>query len=620
MGTHITKVKSLSMDSWSSDQVEHMKRVGNVASNRIYNPQNTRPPIPFDADEADSAMERFIRQKYQERTERAPAPARHHTGSTNSDDQPPPLPPKPGSRFGFRSASSIFPLSSKSKRQAAATAQLEYEQQQQRARSPSPDRRSKPSKVFGTSVGSDDPHDLEMKLATLRDMGFRDEKRNTTVLKGLKGNLEKSIETLVRLGEGASTGGLAKPGSGPSSRSRTPVSASAGLTIDRTRGREQPKSSSNPFDALDSPRSPLPPQSSQSTGSMQPAQVGNNPFQQPQSSNPFGLNPSQSQYALNQSFQNMAVTPSQPLFPNHTGGFPAQQQSQLQLLYQQSMTPPVPSIPQQYHPPIIYENAGQQPQQNYNPFMQQQQQVPPINTSFQSNPYAQVLSAPAIQTRNFFNSPIDQSPMQHQGRQVFYDNGVQQQAQMQQQQQMPQTPQAQQSNPFFQNSQQQVTQQQMPQLTQQQALPQSYDFQGQQQAQFQQQRQQTFPLMPQQTGRADKRSILDLYNYPQLAPTPLHQQQDQSEIQNAPAPSDAQQQTNLPNPVPAPMAGSKNPFMYSGGSGVQRPAGDAGMGAYAPAQQGARHVSQESLSVDTGGWNGRHSPDAWGTISSRSVR
>lgn len=39
------------------------------------------------------------------------------------------------------------------------------------------------------------------------------------------------------------------------------------------------------------------------------------------------------------------------------------------------------------------------------------------------------------------------------------------------------------------------------------------------------------------------------------------------------------------------------------------------------AQNGARHVSQESVSVEAGGWqNGRHSPDAWGTISARSAR
>ena len=579
---------------------QNMKRVGNVASNRIYNPQNTRPPVPFDADEADSAMERFIRHKYQERA--ASVPVRHNTGSTNSDDQPPPLPPKTGSRFGFRSASSIFPLSSKSRRQAAA-AQREFEAG---ARSPSPDRRNKPSKVFGTSVGSDDPQDLDMKLAQLREMGFRDEKRNITVLKGLKGNLEKSVETLVRLGEGSNPGGL-KPDSGPSSRTRTPVSASAGLTINRTRERELPKISGNPFDALDSPASPLQPQSSQSTGSLQPKQMGNNPYQQP-SSNPFGLMPSQSQYSLNQAFQNMAVSSSQPLFPNHTGGFPAQLQSQVPQLYQQSMTPPVPSMPQQHYPPVIYENPAQQPQQNYNPFMQQQQHIPPIDTTFPSNPYGQHFSAPAAQTRNFFNSPVEQSPMQQQGQQSFY-NSLQPQAQ--------QTP-IQQSNPFFQNSQQHMPQQE-PQQPQQ-----TYDFQAQQQAQFQQQRQQTFPLMPQQTGRADKRSILDLYNYPQLAPTPLHQQQNQSEMQNTPMAPNAQQQQlqqqgSVPNPVATPMAGSRNPFMNTWGSGVQSPAG-SGMGQYMPAQNGARHVSQESMSVDTGGWTGRHSPDAWGTISSRSVR
>jgi hypothetical protein len=604
----------MSLRVWTVSNIwQNMKRIGNVASNRIYNPQNTRPPVPFDADEADSAMERFIRQKYQERT--VPAPARHNTGSTNSDDQPPPLPPKTGSRFGFRSASSIFPLSSKARRQAAAVAaQSEFEQ---RARSPSPGRRNKPSKVFGTSVGSDDPQDLDEKLAKLRDMGFRDERRNVTVLKGLNGNLEKSIETLVRLGEGSSSGGLSKPDSGLSSRSRTPISASTGFTIDRTREREQPQSSNNPFDALDSPRSPLPPQSSQSTGSMaKPNQIGNNPYQQTQSSNPFGLMPSQSQYSLNQAFQNMAVSTSQPLFPNHTGGFPAQQQSQIQQLYQQSMTPPVPSIPQQYYPPVIYETSSQQPQQNYNPFMQQQQPIPQINTNFQSNPYSQQLSAPPAQTRNFFNSPIEQSPMQQQGQQSFYDNGFQQQAQMQPQQ----TPQAQQSNPFFQNNQQQMPQQQMPQQMQQQVPQQSYDFQGQQQVPFQQQRQQTFPLMPQQTGRADKRSILDLYNYPQLAPTPLHQHQNQSDVQGTAAVlTDSQQQRSASNPVAAAMAGSRNPFMSSGGSGVQSPAGDPGMGQFA-AQNGARHVSQESMSVDTGGWTGRHSPDAWGTISSRSVR
>ena len=43
---------------WSSSNLrQNMKRVGNIASNRVYNPQNANPPIPLDVDEADSAME-----------------------------------------------------------------------------------------------------------------------------------------------------------------------------------------------------------------------------------------------------------------------------------------------------------------------------------------------------------------------------------------------------------------------------------------------------------------------------------------------------------------------------------------------------------------------------------
>ncbi|KAG4443959.1 hypothetical protein IFR05_000599 [Cadophora sp. M221] len=616
LGTHITKVKSLSMDSWSNEQVENMKRVGNVASNKIYNPQNTRPPIPFDADEADSAMERFIRGKYVERATKAPI--RNNTGSTNSDDQPPPLPPKPGSRFGFRSASSIFPLSSRAKKEAA---KQDFDTGHQR--SPSPPR-NKQSRIFGASVGADGMDDLEMKLAKLRDMGFRDERRNTAVLKGLSGNLEKSIETLVRLGEG---GGLKSPeiaAPPPNSRSRTPVGASTGLTIDRTRDVPS-RSSSNPFDMLDKPPPIAPPQSSQSTGGLaSPQTMGNNPYQQAQNSNPFGLAPSQSQYNLNQAFQNMSVQSSQPLFPNHTGGFSGPQPLTHQQLYQQSMTPPVPSVPQQYYPSVIYENPGQQPQQvqpqqqqnSYNPFMQQQQQqqppqAPTLNTNFASNPYNQQLATP----QSMYQSPMEHSPAQQYGA-AFFNNGTMQQPQQPQQQQ--------QMNPFLnQNAPQQMNPyfNQQPQAQLQQNPQQGFD----QQQQYQQQRQQTYPQIPQQTLRADKRSIMDLYNYPQLAPAApqlvQQPQQNLSRMQPNPEMPTSDQQRSVSNPMATQVAGTNNPFASSGGAPSQNSGVDTlgQMGQFAPKSNGSRHVSQES--VDAGGWtNGRHSPDAWGSISARSMR
>ena len=139
-------------------------------------------------------------------------------------------------------------------------------------------------------------------------------------------------------------------------------------------------------------------------------------------------------------------------------------------------------------------------------------------------------------------------------------------------------------------------------------------------------RQQTYPLMAQQTGRADKRSILDLYNYPQLAPTPQQPQQNsgQAQVQTANASQgNYEQPRSVSNPVPANMAGSKNPFASSGGA-AQNPGGDTlgNMASFASNQNGARHASQESMSVDAGGWNGsgRHSPDAWGSITARSLR
>ncbi|ESZ98510.1 hypothetical protein SBOR_1172 [Sclerotinia borealis F-4128] len=607
LGTHITKVKSLSMDSWSKDQVEHMKKVGNVASNRIYNPKNTRPPIPIDADEADSAMERFIRQKYSNGPQ---LQKRNNTGSTSSDDHPPPLPPKTGTKFGFRSASSIFPLSSKAKKDNA-DARAEFEDYNQ---APSPPRKNKHSRIFGTSLDATD--DLESKMAKLRELGFRDEKRNTTVLKGLSGNLEKSIETLVRLGEGGSSAKTASSinSSGP----RTPASP-PGLSLGRLQAASPTatSTSNNPFDRLDHPTFPQV-QSTHSTGSMAQAHnqmMGVNPYQNTASTNPFGLMPSQSQLNLNQAFQNMSVTSQQPLFPHHTGGPPSPQPPPVQQLYQQSMTPPVSSISQHHYPPVIYENPGQQPQSqqfdrnkmNTNPFMQQAPpQAPPlINTNLPSNPFMQQ----SVLNQTLFASPITQTLQQQyppggytmggqnsspQQMNPFFNQTNMQQQQQQQQQQQGLQPQY--------GYQQQQQQQQQPQYQQPQAQP--------QQLQYDQYRQQTYPMMPQQTGRlVDKRSILDLYNRPQLAPTQMQQQQQQQQpdpIQYQ-APPQAEE---IPQPHGQVSGGNNNPFMSNVAAAPIRGTNTAiGSG---------RQISRESMMIDAGGWqNGRHSPDAWGQISGR---
>ncbi|KAG8876766.1 hypothetical protein FRB97_003947 [Tulasnella sp. 331] len=68
LGTHISKVKSVTLDTWTKEQVESMKELGpNTKANAIYNPDIRRNPAPtntFDS-ERDSELETFIRNKYQ---------------------------------------------------------------------------------------------------------------------------------------------------------------------------------------------------------------------------------------------------------------------------------------------------------------------------------------------------------------------------------------------------------------------------------------------------------------------------------------------------------------------------------------------------------------------------
>lgn len=543
-----------------------MKRNGNLLANRAYNPQNAKPPIPLDVDEVDSAMERFIRQKYEQRSFSGGTgrpTVRQNTGSTrSSEEQPPPLPPKPGKRFGFglRAASSTFPLS----RTARESPPESPDGRTGFGGPPSPIRVNKQSRIFGASIGGTGAT-FESKLATLKDMGFPDEKRNSTVLKGLSGNLERAVETLVRLGEG----------NVPSSRARTALppgnTSNNSWAADRPPTVASPVKSSNPFDQLtahppmqNQPTAQPAPQHEQSNGG-----YFSNPQGQSNTFNPFDAPiqiPSSSQ-TLEQTFQRSQV--SQPLFPNATGGYPSQQQQLQQARYQQSMTPPVPQLPQQYTF-SSYTQQQQPPLENYNPFFQTTQQP-------SSNPYASSQQLPAS------TNPYAVQP---------YNNTF-----------------------FIQNQPLQPQQQQLPQFS---GFAQQYPNHVTPQYSYQQAQ----PLIPQQTGRIDKTSILALYNYPQLAPAPLQHPSSGPDSTNPP---DQPPLPKLPPGVPPPhgqrsvtmpatlSADSRNPFLPVGG------VSDVGSRPAAHANGGSRHVSQES--VDVGGFqSGRHSPDAFASLSARFVR
>ncbi|KAL6716502.1 Protein gts1 [Lecanora helva] len=601
------------MDTWSNDQVDLMKRNGNANVNRTFNPHNTKPSIPLDVDEVDTVLEKFIRQKYDQQifsnSQRRPA-ARNDTGSTrSSEDQPPPLPPKPGKRFGFglRSASSALPL----QRNGPTSPPHSPSSANAFSGPPSPLRVNKQSRVFGASIGGGGG-ELEAKLTQLKDMGFHDERRNAQILKGLGGNLERTIESLVRLGEGST----------PDSRSRTPnlprnvavsqplppppnvqtVGVVNGLSFENN-GMVSPTSSGSQGQPPHQNIDPMKAQVARNFTSPDPYQQQQQP-PPPQTKpyNPFDTSDS----SLQNAFQGMQIS-TQPLFPNATGGYPSHPPQPQETRFQ-TMTPPVPQVPQQYMQHNPYAQPSVHPPQNYNPFYQSVQQSVPA--PFSTNPYTMNIPQQTVQPQNISQQQQESIPQplnngySTEASQVY--SSLAQNGSLQQRQ----PGQHHCSNPYIaqhsvidpaqhtvQNQNQPNSLQNQPQVQQTQSFN---PFQPQ-------------PLLPQQTGRVDKSSILALYNYPQLAPPPLPTNQTTIPSDTAAEPTPGPEIKTAHRSVTMPVqlsSGSRNPFQTATPLQV-------GMNGHPPA--GFRHASQES--VDVGGLqNGRHSPDAFASLSARYVR
>lgn len=535
-----------------------MKAVGNNVNNRQFNPNGAKPSIPLDIDEVDSAMERFLRQKYEHRAfevgSRRPT-VKHHTGSTSSDE-PPPLPPKPNAtRFGFgaRSVSSPY-LSSSHNRLNQDSPPLSPDSLRYNGRSPSPPKVDKYTRNYAALVGSTG-ESMESKLASLKDMGFSDAKRNTVVLKGLGGNMEKTVESLIRLGEG--TAGQSR------SRAPNPPSFDELVTV-----AEKPKvmapapPSNNPFERPPT-NAQLPP-TPHTTGSQQtfpPPPISTQESRADGggfSYNPFGNFVNTQPHSAE--LLSSGVQISQPSLQNAAGGVSLQQQTQPQL--GSTFTKTLPAAPQHAYtypqPQLIQPQSTQQPpgmaNGTANPFLHQ---PPQYQTA--TNPYVPV-----------------------QGIHPYLSG------------QLAQTQPADANASFL--------------YSQQQHMP---PFSGQ-------------ADVPEQPVRADKSSIMALFNYPHLAPAPLPTASPTTLSPTAELPlSNSQTQPPLlvngptrsvSTPI-GPASGSRNPFLSSNGGATS---GSVRIGAMSVGGVG-RHVSQES--VDIGGLqNGRHSPDAFANLSARFVR
>jgi len=314
--------------------------------------------------------------------------------------------------------------------------------------------------------------------------------------------------------------------------------------------------------------------------------------------------------------------PSQPLFPNHTGGLGQQQNAQT--LYQQPMngplTAPLPPAAQGYSGMAIngsqtYPQPTQPVMASYNPFFSSQQQQPPlsVNTAqFGGN----LGSNPFTRSPTRIQSPtLSQIPEQTQ--QNFYAQPVQQQTT---------------TNPFF-----------------NQMTPPAQQFPGQMQMQMQNPQQMgLIPHMtgymqqPQQAPRPDKASIMALYNYAQ--PTPIQapfptqdvgqttpaqtpnslfppqafpQQYQQQQPQQVAPQAQAQQQPQPQQPMPvSPVTMSKNPFVSAAAVG-----GGGGQPGRLMETTPKHAVSRDSMMAVGLEWsNGRHSPDAFASLSARDTR
>lgn len=552
-------------------------------------------------------MERYIRQKYEQRVYMTSVRLGGHqnTGSTSSDDRPPPLPPKPTGRFGFGLRKAATAPRDLTPPLSPGNGSFEHER--------SPPRVNKPSRIFGSNVQTSGDG-LDSKLATLRDMGFPDEKRNCTVLKGLNGNLDRTVEALIRLGE---QNVVTPRGSTPTPPTK---SAPTGLTFERT-NTAPAATSTNPFDALDAQQRPQPALQTQPLTPGDSSALPNvpshsyNPFlqqatqvssqqqhqllqlqpPQPEQNATYQQNPwaQQQQPSLEQPMQGMQLLPQpqQPLFPNRTGGYgPVQPSTYAQTNpFQQSFTPPpMPQISEQYSSfvaPQAQFQSMSSPSSPGNPFLR----------SSRSQIFTPMQSTPAPYGQSSFQQqqqPQPQQPFQAQPAQQQYQQLQGSQQQQQQQQANPwatqthsQTPSAPVSNPW-QSQQQGVPSQQTGYPMQQPSYTtQAQSFQDQQQS-FQSQQQ---AYQQQSSNPFDKNATLSLYNQTQ----PMQQ------------PTQPPQASLSPAPTPSAMSGHTNPF------GPQ-PGAQPLSAAHTP---GVRHVSNESVDF-SGLMGGRHSPDAFSGLSS----
>lgn len=109
LGVHISQVRSVSLDKWTPEQLETMKRIGNGKAAEVYEaglPENFRRPTENDT----YALEQFIREKYERKLYYKKSTSSSSTSRSSSSNKPSSTPQKSTKPTGS-SSSNVQPIS-----------------------------------------------------------------------------------------------------------------------------------------------------------------------------------------------------------------------------------------------------------------------------------------------------------------------------------------------------------------------------------------------------------------------------------------------------------------------------------------------------------------------------
>ncbi|OMH79287.1 hypothetical protein AX774_g7307 [Zancudomyces culisetae] len=158
LGTHVTKVKSTTLDNWTPEQIEHFRHIGNEKANAYFTPTSRQGAQNLNTmARSDMQLAKFIRDKYENRiyVERGSVDPTVIAGSNSNNYSPSTGGGGGGSRGNYSEASKI-----------------------------------RDGEVYG--------------MTKLREMGFKDVRKNHDALVKCEYNVEAAIRYLTR-GPGAAT-------------------------------------------------------------------------------------------------------------------------------------------------------------------------------------------------------------------------------------------------------------------------------------------------------------------------------------------------------------------------------------------------------------------------------